>query len=214
MAAEFLCQSIGGKGNVVELQGIAGTSAARDRGQGFNDYMAASCKDVKIVAQQTADFNRDEGLTVFENILQAQPEIAAVFAHNDEMILGAIQAAEAAGRTGIVFVGFDAVDDAVQAVKDGKLAATVAQQPDLIGQLAVETALPHLAGTKVEAAIPVALSLVTKCSPGADPAQRRWLHPGPGALHAEQPVLRQPARWRAESCRYGRSYVGSSGCTG
>ena len=162
MAAEFLCKPIGGKGNVVELQGIAGSSAARDRGQGFNDYMAASCKDAKIVAQQTANFNRDEGLSVFENILQAQPEIAAVFAHNDEMILGAVQAAEAAKRDGIVFVGFDAVDDAVAAVKDGKLAATVAQQPDLMGKLAVETALKSLGGEKVEANIPVDLSLVTK----------------------------------------------------
>ena len=162
MAAEFLCQAIGGKGNVVELQGIAGTSAARDRGQGFNDYMKASCKDAKIVAQQTAEFNRAKGLTVFENILQAQPEIAAVFAHNDEMILGAIQAAEAAGRTGILFVGFDAVDDAVKAVTDGKLAATVAQQPDLMGQLGVETAVKYLGGAKVDAYIPVALSLVKK----------------------------------------------------
>jgi ribose transport system substrate-binding protein len=162
MAAEFLCNAIGGKGNVVELQGIAGSSAARDRGQGFNDYMAASCKDAVIVAQQTANFNRDEGLSVFENILQAQPEIAAVFAHNDEMILGAIQAAEAANREGIVFVGFDAVDDAVAAVKDGKLAATVAQQPDLMGKLSVETALKYLGKTSVDANIPVDLSLVTK----------------------------------------------------
>ena len=162
MAAEFLCKAINGQGNVVELQGIAGTSAARDRGQGFNDYMAANCKDAKIVAQQTANFNRDEGLTVFENILQAQPDIAGVFAHNDEMVLGAIQAAEAAKRTGIVFVGFDAIDDAVQAVKDGKLAATVAQQPAEIGRLAVETALKSLNGEKVEASIPVPLTLVTQ----------------------------------------------------
>jgi ribose transport system substrate-binding protein len=170
MAAEFLCNAIGGKGNVVELQGIAGSSAARDRGQGFNDYMAASCKDAVIVAQQTANFNRDEGLSVFENILQAQPEIAAVFAHNDEMILGAVQAAEAAKREGIVFVGFDAVDDAVAAVKDGKLAATVAQQPDLMGKSAVETALKSIKGETVEASIPVALSLVTAESLGVEPA--------------------------------------------
>lgn len=162
MAAEFLCNAIGGKGNVVELQGIAGTSAARDRGQGFNEYMAASCKDAKIVAQQTANFNRDEGLSVFENILQAQPEIAGVFAHNDEMILGAIQAAEAAERSGIVFVGFDAVDDAVAAVEAGTLAATVAQQPDLMGTLAVYTALEYLNGQTVEDYIPVDLSLVVK----------------------------------------------------
>lgn len=162
MAAEFLCNAIGGQGNVVELQGVAGTSAARDRGQGFNDYMSASCQGVTIVAQQTANFNRDEGLTVFENILQAQPDIAGVFAHNDEMILGAIQAAEAANRTGIVFVGFDAIDDAIQAVKDGKLAATVAQQPAEMGRLAVETALKSLNGETVEASIPVPLSLVTQ----------------------------------------------------
>ncbi len=166
MAGEFLCKAIGGKGNVVELQGIAGTSAARDRGKGFDDYMAANCKDAKIVAQQTANFNRDEGLKVFENILQAQPDIAAVFAHNDEMILGAIQAADAAKRTGIVFVGFDAVDDAVAAVKDGKLAATVAQQPAEIGRLGIETAIKSLNGEKVDASIPVPLSLVTAESLG------------------------------------------------
>ncbi len=166
MAAEFLCKTIGAKGNVVELQGIAGTSAARDRGKGFNDYMAANCKDAKIVAQQTANFNRDEGLKVFENILQAQPDIAAVFAHNDEMILGAIQAADAAKRSGIVFVGFDAVDDAVKAVKDGKLAATVAQQPAEIGRLGLETAVKYLNGETVPAAIPVPLSLVSAESLG------------------------------------------------
>ncbi|MBP7688564.1 MAG: substrate-binding domain-containing protein, partial [Thermoflexales bacterium] len=162
MAAEFLCKTIGGKGNVVELQGIAGTSAARDRGQGFNDYMKASCAGATIVAAQTADFNRAKGLSVFENILQAQPDIVGVFAHNDEMILGAIQAADAAQRAGITFVGFDAVDDAVKAVQDGKLAATVAQQPAVMGQLALEAAVKFLNGDTVEAAVPVALSLVTK----------------------------------------------------
>lgn len=163
MAAEFLCEAIGGEGSVVELQGIAGSSAARDRGQGFNDYMSSQCTGVQIVAQQTANFNRDEGLTVFENILQAQPEIDGVFAHNDEMILGAIQAAQAAGRAeAITFVGFDAIDDAVQAVEDGSLAATVAQQPELMGEMAVETAVSHLNGQTVEANIPVDLSLVTQ----------------------------------------------------
>jgi ribose transport system substrate-binding protein len=163
MAGEFLCQALGGAGSVVELQGIAGSSAARDRGQGFNEYMSAECTGVTIVAQQTANFNRDEGLTVFENILQAQPEIAGVFAHNDEMILGAIQAAEAAGRSDeIVFVGFDAIDDAVQAVEAGSLAATVAQQPALMGQLGVETAVMYLSGESVESNIPVDLSLVTE----------------------------------------------------
>jgi ribose transport system substrate-binding protein len=161
-AGKFLCEALQGAGNVVELEGIAGTSAARDRGQGFNDYMSQECTGVTIVARQTANFNRAEGLTVYENILQAQPEIAGTFAHNDEMILGAIEAAEAAGRAEvIIFVGFDAVDDAVQAVRDGKLAATVAQQPAVMGQLGVDVALRYLNGEQVESYIPVDLSLVT-----------------------------------------------------
>ncbi len=162
MAAEFLCNALGGKGKVVELEGIPGTSAARDRGKGFNEYMKEKCPDIEIVARQTANFNRAEGLSVFENILQAQPEIDGVFAHNDEMILGAIQAAQAAGRADeIVFVGFDAIDDAVQAVKDGTLAATVAQQPAEMGRLAVETAVKYLKGEQVPDFIPVPLQLVT-----------------------------------------------------
>ncbi len=160
MAAEYLCKKLGGKGNVVELEGIAGTSAARDRGAGFNAYMKDNCKDVKIVAKQTANFNRAEGLKVFENILQAQKQIDGVFAHNDEMILGAIEAAKAAKRENIVFVGFDAVDDAVKAVKAGTLAGTIAQQPDLMGNLGVLTAADYLGGVKTPASIPVALSLV------------------------------------------------------
>jgi ribose transport system substrate-binding protein len=163
MAGEFLCDALGGSGNVVELEGIPGTSAARDRGQGFNDYMSSECPDVEIVARQTANFNRAEGLSVFENILQAQPEIDGVFAHHDEMILGAIEAAEAAGRAEeIVFVGFDAIDDAVAAVQDGRLAATIAQQPAEMGRLGVETALQHLNGESVDEYIPVDLRLVTE----------------------------------------------------
>lgn len=163
MAAEYLCDALGGSGNVVELEGIAGTSAARDRGQGFNDYMSSECPGVEIVARQTANFNRAEGLSVFENILQAQPEIDGVFAHNDEMVLGAIEAAEAAGRAEeIVFVGFDAIDDAVEAVEEGRLAATVAQQPSEMGRLAVETAVRYLEGESVEDYIPVDLMLVTE----------------------------------------------------
>jgi ribose transport system substrate-binding protein len=162
MAAEFLCKALNGKGKVVELEGIPGTSAARDRGKGFNDYLKEKCPGLEVVARQPADFNRAKGLQVFENILQAQPQIDGVFAHNDEMVLGAIQAAEAAGRTGIIFVGFDAIDDAVKAVKEGKLAATVAQQPAEMGRLAVEMAVKYLQGEKVEKFIPVPLSLVTK----------------------------------------------------
>lgn len=160
MAGEFVLQALGGKGNIVELQGIAGTSAARDRGQGF--HSAVDGKDgVKVVASQPADFDRAKGLSVMENILQGNKDVQAVFAHNDEMALGALQAVEATGKK-ILVVGFDATDDAVKAVNDGKMAATVAQKPAAIGETAVLTAMKVAKGEKVESFIPVDLELVTK----------------------------------------------------
>ena len=159
MAGEHIVSLLDGKGKVVELEGIAGTSAARDRGQGFNDAIAGT--EIEVVAKQVADFDRTKGLSVMENILQAQPEIDAVFAHNDEMALGAQKAIEASGRE-IIIVGFDATDDAVAAVKEGKMSATVAQQPSLIGELGVETAKKILDGESVEDFVPVDLQLVTE----------------------------------------------------
>jgi ribose transport system substrate-binding protein len=163
IAAEYLCESLGGVGNVVELEGIAGTSAARERGQGFNNFMSLNCAGAPITARQTANFSRAEGRTMFENLLKANPEIAGVFAHNDEMILGAIEAAKAVGRDGeIIFVGFDAIDEALAAVNAGSLAATIAQQPELMGILGVETAVRYLMGEDVSGYIPVDLALITQ----------------------------------------------------
>ncbi|AQS59936.1 ribose ABC transporter substrate-binding protein RbsB [Desulforamulus ferrireducens] len=161
MAAEFILKQLNNKGNVVELEGIAGTSAARDRGKGFHDVMDAQ-QDVKVVAKQPADFDRSKGMTVMENILQSQPDIQAVFAHNDEMALGAIQAIQAAKRENILVVGFDGGDDAVKAVNEGTMAATVAQQPKLIGELGVQNAEKLVKGEQIEANIPAELKLITK----------------------------------------------------
>jgi len=162
MAGEYVVELLGGKGKVVELEGIAGTSAARDRGKGFNDAIGAS--SIEVVAKQVADFDRTKGLSVMENILQAQPEIDAVFAHNDEMALGALKAIEAAGKN-IIVVGFDATDDAVKSVQDGKMAATVAQQPSLIGELGVDAAKKVMDGATLDAFVPVALKLVSSDAP-------------------------------------------------
>lgn len=159
MAGEFVIEQLGGAGKVVELEGIPGASAARDRGEGFNAAIAES--DIEVVAKQTANFDRAEGLSVMENILQAQPEINAVFAHNDEMALGALEAIKASGRD-ILVVGFDATDDAVKAVEAGDMAATVQQLPKKIGGMGVDTAMKVIAGETVEAYIPVDLALVTK----------------------------------------------------
>lgn len=160
MAGEFIAEVLGGKGKVVELEGIPGTNAARERGQGFGEAIG-KYPDIEIVARQEAGFDRARGLNVMENILQAQPEIDAVFCHNDEMALGAIIAIQAAGRADeIKVVGFDATDDAVVAVNEGRMLATVAQQPRLIGALGVETALKVLQGETVDGFIPVPLELV------------------------------------------------------
>ncbi|MCL6605548.1 MAG: ribose ABC transporter substrate-binding protein RbsB [Paenibacillus sp.] len=160
MAGEYILKALGDKGNLVELQGIAGTSAANDRGKGFHE--AVDGKDgVKVIASQPADFDRAKGLSVMENILQGNKDIGAVFAHNDEMALGAIQAIQASGQE-ILVVGFDATDDAVKAVNDGQMAATVAQKPESIGDTAVKTALKVLNGETVEKNIAVELELITK----------------------------------------------------
>ncbi|MEK3764112.1 ribose ABC transporter substrate-binding protein RbsB [Solibacillus sp. FSL K6-4121] len=158
LAGEYITELVGEGAKVVELEGVAGSSAARDRGQGFNEAVTGI---LNVVAKQTANFNRSEGLTVMENILQSNPDVTAVFAHNDEMALGAQEAISASGKK-IVVVGFDATDDAVAAVKAGKLAATVAQKPDEIGNIAMETAIAYLNGETVENTIPVKLELIKK----------------------------------------------------
>lgn len=158
MAAEYLEEVIGKGAKVAQLEGVAGSSAATERGAGFE---SVAKKDFDIVASQTANFNRSEGLTVMENILQSNSDIKGVFAQNDEMALGAVEAIEASGKD-IKVVGFDATDDGVKAVEDGKMIATIAQKPTEIGEIAIETAVKSLDGEKVEKNIPVDLELVKK----------------------------------------------------
>lgn len=160
MAATFILEKLGGKGNVVELQGIPGSSATRDRGKGFHNIVDKK-EGVKVVASQAADFDRQKGLTVTENIIQATPTFDAIFAHNDEMALGAIKAIKTANKN-VLIVGFDGNDDAKAAVASGDLAATIAQKPDLMGEIAVENAVKVAKGETVEKEIPVELLLIKK----------------------------------------------------
>ncbi|MDV2582213.1 ribose ABC transporter substrate-binding protein RbsB [Alkalibacillus haloalkaliphilus] len=161
MAGDFIIEQLGGEGNVVELEGIPGSSAARERGEGFHNSVGAE-DGIEVVAEQPADFDRAEGLTVMENIIQSGEEFDAVFAHNDEMALGAVRALESAGMDDVIVVGFDATDDAVEAVEAGEMDATIAQQPIVIGEQGVETALDIANGETVEDFIPVDLELVTE----------------------------------------------------
>ena len=157
LAGDYMVELVGEGQKVVELEGIPGASATRDRGQGFNEAIDGK---LEVVAKQSANFDRAEGLTVMENILQDNKDIVAVFAHNDEMALGAVQALEAAGMSDVKVIGFDATDDAVKAVEGGTMAATVAQKPAEIGKLGVEAAITHLKGETVEENIPVELELI------------------------------------------------------
>ncbi len=160
MAAHYLDDRLRGKGNIIELQGIPGASATKERGEGFDRVIAKT--NLHIVAQQPANFNRTDGLNVTQNLLQAHPDVRAIFAQNDEMALGALKAVHAEGKHDILIVGFDGTKDGIQAVKDGKMAATVAQQPYLMGELAVETAVKAIAGKKISPNMTVPLRLVTK----------------------------------------------------
>jgi ribose transport system substrate-binding protein len=158
MAGEFILEKLGGKANIVELQGIPGASATRDRGKGFHEAVDGKA-GVKVVATQSADFDRQKGLNVMENIMQGNAKFDAVFAHNDEMALGAIKALK---DKKVVIVGFDGNEDAKKAVDEGKLTATIAQQPDLMGSLAVENAIKVIKGEKVANEIPVDLKIIKK----------------------------------------------------
>ena len=156
MATEYLMELVGEGAKVAELQGVPGASATIDRGAGFHQVADQS---LQVAASQTANFNRAEGMTVMENILQSDGTIKGVFAHNDEMALGAVEAVAASGKD-IKIVGFDATDDAQKAVKDGKMAATVAQKPDKMGETAIETAVKIMAGETVDKSIPVEVELI------------------------------------------------------
>jgi ribose transport system substrate-binding protein len=159
MAADFLAKQLGGKGNIIELQGVAGTSAARERGKGFDDEIATT--GMKVVAQQPANFDRAQGLSVSENLLQGNSDVQAIFAQNDEMALGAVQALAGKNKK-VLVVGFDGTPDGKKAVQDGQMAATVAQQPEEIGRLGVETAKKLVDKQPVDKSIAVPLKLLTK----------------------------------------------------
>jgi ribose transport system substrate-binding protein len=162
IVGEFLVKAAGGRANVAILEGIPGHDTGDSRVRGFRDAIKAT-PGVKIVASQTANWERDQGFSVFQNILQAHPELDTVFACNDMMALGAIEAISAAGRTGRIRVlGFDAVEDARRALEAGTMPASVAQFPQEMGRIAVESALKALNGESVPADVSVSIGLVTK----------------------------------------------------
>lgn len=160
MAGDYIAKKLGDNAKVIELEGIAGTSVARERGKGF--AQAAEKHHFQILASQPADFDRTKGLNVMQNLLTAHQDVQAVFAQNDEMALGALRALQTAGKTDVLVVGFDGTEDGIKAVNSGKMGATVAQRPEQIGVIGVQTADKVLKGEKVPAVIPVDLKLVAQ----------------------------------------------------
>lgn len=158
-AAAELGKLLGGKGEILVLQGTAGTSAARDRGKGFTEGMKAF-PNIKIVATQTANFDRTQGLDVTTNLLQAHPSVTGIFAQNDEMALGAVKALGAKAGKAVKLCAFDGTADGITAVKAGTLNCTVAQLPSELGKLAVQQAVKALTG-KAEANVPVKTTVIT-----------------------------------------------------
>ncbi|MDX6312320.1 MAG: ribose transport system substrate-binding protein [Streptomyces sp.] len=160
LAAQTIAAQLGGKGTILVLQGTSGTSAANERGQGFTEGLKAY-PGIKIVASQPADFDRTKGLDVTTNLLQAHPDVAGVFAQNDEMALGAIKALGSKAGTSVKVVGFDGTPDGLTAVKAGTLSASVAQQPSELGKLAVQNAVKAAKGQKVDSTVKVPVKVVT-----------------------------------------------------
>ncbi|MGX7098669.1 substrate-binding domain-containing protein [Globicatella sanguinis] len=159
---DYMLENLTEDDEVAVLEGVPGASSAIDRKEGL---MNALDGKVNIVSSQTANYDRTEGMTVTENILQANPNLKVIFASNDEMALGAIEAVNAFGKVpgeDILVTGFDATDDAKQAVKDGTMVVTVEQKPLDMGKLAVETAVKMLKGETVEKEIPTDVTLLDK----------------------------------------------------
>ena len=157
LATQYIVDKLGEGVKVAELEGVPGASAAIDRSAGFHNI---ADEKLDVVAKQTANFDRTEGMSVMENMLQANGDIQAVFAANDEMALGAVEAISGAGKD-ILVMGFDATDDAIAAIQQGRMAGTIAQQPELIGKTAVDNAVKLIAGETIPTSIPVEVTLVT-----------------------------------------------------
>ena len=150
-AAEWLVKASGGNATIIELEGTTGSSPANDRKRGF-DTEIKKHSGMKIVASQSGDFNRDKGRQLAQSLLQANPTATAIYAHNDEMAVGAITALEAAGKKpgkDVLVVSIDGTKDALTAIAAGKMGATVQSSP-FFGPISCATAQRSAKGEKIE----------------------------------------------------------------
>jgi ribose transport system substrate-binding protein len=162
LAGEHLCELLGGAGKVAMLEGIRGVDNAEARKRGFGKACAAA-PGITIAASDTARWDLGEGQAKFSAMLSAHPDLTGLFCANDNMALGAIAAIGERGMTGkITVVSYDNIDAAKKALRDGRLAATIEQHPDLMGYESVKAAVDHLEGREVKPEVLVPLEVITK----------------------------------------------------
>jgi ribose transport system substrate-binding protein len=173
LAARYILEQLGGKGDIIQLEGTPGASPAIDRKGGFEEALGNS--SARIVASQPADFQRAKGQTVMENLLQVHENFQAVYAANDEMMLGAIEAMEArkidAAR--VVTVGYDAIPDAIRYVREGRLDATVEQYPGQQARTALRLLVEYIREKKRPAAPHVFIKPVVIDARNIDAAEQK-----------------------------------------
>jgi ribose transport system substrate-binding protein len=160
LAGQTLAELIGGRGKVVIIDHPT-VASVQERVRGFEEALKAF-PEITIVARQSSDGQRARATQVMEDMLQAHPDLAGVFGINDDSALGALSVLEAAQRTNIVVIGYDATDEAQAAIRRGSpLKADVIQHPRRIGETAIEMIARHLAGEKVPARVDVEVGIVT-----------------------------------------------------
>ncbi len=162
IAGEYIAKRLNGRGKIAVLEGIPGHETGDARLGGLRKSVDAN-SGIEIATSQTANWERDQGFNVFQNIMQSYPGIQALFACNDMMALGAVEAITTAGKTGqIIVVGFDAIGDAREAIRTGKMDGSIAQHPYDMGRLAIENAKKVIDGQTIPSYIPVNIDLITK----------------------------------------------------
>lgn len=160
LIGEYLAKAVNGKGSVAIIDHPE-ASSVQERVRGFEEALS-KFPDLKIVAKQPGGGVRDKAMTTTENILQAHPEITAIFGINDNSALGAIAALQARGKKDVLVVGFDADAEGQKAIRAGTLLADAVQYPKKIGTVTIETVVKHLQGEKVPKEIPIETGTLDK----------------------------------------------------
>ena len=150
--ADFMAEKLKGKkGSILVIEGLAGNITGQKRAKGFADQLAKIAPDLKVVASLPGDWDRQKAANITNDTMTASPDLVGIFCANDTMALGAVESVYAAGKGGqIVVIGVDGNTDAVKSIKAGRLTASVAQLPYLVGKQAVEKAKGVLAGKKAD----------------------------------------------------------------